>query len=81
MPFWQFLEQQSLPDAQRSPSVAQVAPGMAAQRPEVHLKLETAGMSTLQAGLARGSHELVLTTQPVRRAGLDAVVHWHHPGH
>ena len=31
-------------------------------------------MSTLQAGLVRGSHELVLTTQPVRRAGLDAVV-------
>ena len=52
----------------------QVVHAFVAQRPEVHLKLETAGMSTLQAGLARGSHELVLTTQPVRRAGLDAVV-------
>lgn len=44
-----------------------------ASRPEVHLKLETASMSLLQAGLTRGSHELILTTQPVRRAGLDAV--------
>lgn len=52
----------------------QVVHAFVAQRPEVHLKLETAGMSSLQAGLARGSHELVLTTQPVRRAGLDAVV-------
>lgn len=52
----------------------QVVHAFVVQHPDVHLKLETAGMSTLQAGLARGSHELVLTTQPVRRAGLDAVV-------
>ena len=52
----------------------QVVHAFVAQRPEVHVKLETASMSALQAGLARGSHELVLTTQPVRRAGLDAVV-------
>ncbi len=52
----------------------QVVNAFVAKRPEVHLKLETAGMSTLQAGLSRGGHDLVLTTQPVRRAGLDAEV-------
>ena len=52
----------------------QVVHDFIAQRPDVHLKLDTAGMSTLQAGLVRGTHELVLTTQPVRRAGLDAEI-------
>ena len=52
----------------------QVVHSFIAEHPDVHLKLDTAGMSVLQAGLVRGSHELVLTTQPVRRAGLDAVV-------
>lgn len=52
----------------------QVVHAFIAQRPDVHLKLDTAGMSALQAGLVRGTHELVLTTQPVRRAGLDAEV-------
>ena len=66
----------------------QVVHAFIAQRPEVHLKLDTASMTTLQAGLERGQHELVLTTQPVRHAGLDAevlarrdMVAVLHPGH
>ncbi len=52
----------------------QVVHAFVACHPKVHLKLETAGMGALQAGLARSSFELVLTTQPVHRIGLDAVV-------
>ena len=51
-----------------------IVPGFLRDRPEMHVKIETAGMSVLQTSLARGGHELVLTTQPVRRAGLDAEV-------